>query len=442
MKTYVGLDVGSSEHALHLIDKNRDDPVEKATITNDLEGFKVLEGILRKHSDGGIHLGLEATGSYWKPIFDYLKNLTELEVTISLLNPNKIHQFKKMNLAGVKTDTVDARAIAKYVLTFKPDPTPRTNERLRSLRKLSRLRGSRVKERTRLISQLDDLLSEVFPEYSECFSETKAVSLLVLLDKYPGPKRIADRDPDDLADLRYGSANHRLGKAKAEKLVNLAGNTVGGDYGPETEVAIRYLANEITSIKAGIKGLEKEIAKSFREIYPNELTSIDGIAEVNGAVITTEVWDVNRFNDATKLTGYVGAYPELRESGNFKSPHPKMTKKGNPYLRSAVFTSTLSAITCNPVIEKHYQKQLAKGKDRMVALGSCMRKLVHIIYGVLTSGEKFDPNYEEKKNREKEGKNRKPQTGSYPADERSSEFSPITNNENETINCQLAGGDP
>jgi transposase len=384
---------------------------------------------------------LEATGSYWKPIFDYLQSLTEIEITMSLINPNRIHQFKKMNLNGVKTDTVDSKAIAKYVLTVKPDPTPRTNNRLRSLRKLSRLRGSRVKERTRLISQLDNLLSEVFPEYSECFSETKAVSLLVLFDKYPGPKKIAKQDPEDLAELRYGLANHRLGKAKAKKLIGYARNTVGGDYGPEIETAIRYLAKEITSIKAGIKGLEKEIAKNFTAIYPNELTSIDGIAEVNGAVITTEVWDINRFKDATKLNGYVGAYPELRESGNFKRPHPRMTKKGNPYLRNAVFTSTLSAITCNPVIEKHYQKQLAQGKDRMVAIGSCMRKLVHIIYGVLTSGEKFDPNYEKKKE-EKEGKNRKPQTGCYPADERSSESFPNSNNRKQTINCQLTGGDP
>ena len=69
-----------------------------------------------------------------------------------------------------------------------------------------------------------------------------------------------------------------------------------------------------------------------------------------------------------------------------------------------------------------------------------MRKLVHIIYGVLTSGEKFDPSYEEKK--EEKGKNRKPQTGCYPADERSSEFFPDNNNRKQTINCQLAGSDP
>lgn len=63
MRTYVGVDVGSSEHALHLIDRKKDNPVEKATITNDLEGFDRLEKILSNHSDGGIHLGLEATGS-------------------------------------------------------------------------------------------------------------------------------------------------------------------------------------------------------------------------------------------------------------------------------------------------------------------------------------------------------------------------------------------
>ena len=77
----------------------------------------------------------------------------------------------------------------------------------------------------------------------------------------------------------------------------------------------------------------------------------------------------------------------------------------------------------------------------MVALGSCMRKLVHIIYGILTSGEEFDPNYEQKRNGEEEGRTRKPQTGCYPEDERSSESSPKTNNGEKIPTYQLAGGE-
>jgi len=442
MSTYVGIDVGSEEHAVYAIKQEDDDPVYKTTVTNDRDGFRELEKFLSTFGEN-IHLGLEATGNYWKPVFDHLTELKEkLDITLSLINPNEIHQFKKMELSKVKTDSADAKAIARYVLRFEPKSTPRTNERLRSLRKLCRYRSSRVEEKTRLIQQLNEVLVGVFPEYSENFGKLSAVSSLALLKEYPGPKEIAKLEVDELASLRYGKVNHKLGKEKAKKLTNKASNTVGEGYGPEIEITIRHLVEQLMSVKREVEELEDEIEKSFQEIFPNKLTTIGGIGEVNAATMTTEIWDVNRFATATKLNGYVGAYPELSESGNYEDPHPDMTKKGNPRLKRAVFTSTMSAVNSNPVIREHYRKQLAKGKDRMVAIGSCMRKLVHIIYGILTSGEEFDPNYEDKrKEKEDEERTRKPQTGSYPEDEKSSELSPKPNNGKRVPNYQLAGGE-
>ncbi|MFW6190396.1 MAG: IS110 family transposase [Candidatus Bipolaricaulota bacterium] len=441
MSTYVGVDVGSEEHAVYAIEKERDNPGHHTTVTNDKDGFKELEKFLSTLGED-IHLGLEATGNYWKPIFNHLMALKEKsEITLSLINPNEIHQFKKMDLSKVKTDTIDAKAIARYVLRFKPKSTPRTNERLRSLRKLCRYRASRVEEKTRLIQQLDHVLVGVFPEYSDCFSKLSAVSSLTLLTEYPGPKEISKLDEDQLSQLRYGKINHKLGEDKAKKLLEVASNTVGEGYGLEVEITIRHLAEQLTLVKREVEDLNKRIKESFREIAPNKLESVNGIGPVNAAVMTTEIWDVNRFATATKLNGYVGAYPELSQSGNYEDPHPDMTKKGNPRLKAAVFTSAMSAVTCNPIIKRHYQKQLAKGKDRMVAIGSCMRKLVHIIYGILTSGEEFDPNYEQGRSEREKGRTRKPQTGSYPEDERSSEFSPKNNNEKRRPNYQLAGGE-
>jgi transposase len=447
MCVYVGIDVGSTEHAVYMLEEEKEDPATETTISNDSEGFKKLEKFLFESGVGKeVRVGLEATGNYWKPVFNYLRELEgEFDTVLTLINPNKIHQFKKLDLTRVKTDTVDAKAVARYLLRFKPKPTPRTNKRLRSLRKLCRFRLSRVDEKIELINQLNDILVGVFPEYEDCFSSTDCVSLLAVLKKYPGPNKISEADEEELATLHYGKSNHRLGEEKAEKLIDLASNTVGEPYGTELEVTIRHLADRLLGAKREVEELDERIEESYNDLSPNKLTTIDGIGEVNAAIITAEIWDVNRFSTATKLNGYVGAYPELSQSGKSKNPHPEMTNKGNPRLRRAIFTSTLSAVTCNPVIEKHYQRQLAKGKDRMVAIGSCMRKLVHIIYGILTSDEEFDPNYEEKrddKSQNEKGRTQKPQTGCYPADERSSEFSHIGNIEKLTEESQLTGGDP
>lgn len=446
MSIYLGIDVGSEDHAFYLFDKEQEKPVKEAAITNNSDGFKKLENLLFELGIGKeIRVGLEATGNYWKPLFNYLRELEdELNITLTLINPNQIHQFKRMELSRVKTDSADAKAVSRYLLRFKPEPTPRTNTRLRSLRKLCRFRLSRVDEKIELINQLDDILVGVFPEYEDCFSSTDCVSLLTLLKDYPGPKRIAKASKEKLASLRYGKSNHSLGKEKAEKLLELASNTVGEPYGTEMEITIRHLADRLLSARREVEKLNEEITESYKELSPNKLKTIDGIGEVNAAIITTEIWDINRFNTATKLNGYVGAYPELSQSGKSSDPHPEMTHKGNPRLKRAIFTSTLSAIKSNLVIKNYYEKQRGRGKDRMVAIGSCMRKLVHIIYGVLTSDEPFDPDYEKrrKKDDKKDGRTQKPQTGCCPENERSSEFSHISNIEKPVEESQLIGGDP
>lgn len=447
MSVYVGIDVGSEEHAVYLLDEEKDNPATEIVIANDSEGFEKLEKFLFEAGVGKeVRVGLEATGNYWKPIFNYLRNLEDkLDLVLTLFNPNRIHQFKEMELNRVKTDKVDAKAVARYLLRFKPEPTPRTNKRLRSLRKLCRFRLSRVDEKIELMNQLEDALVGVFPEYEECFSSTDCVSFLTVLKEYPGPRKISQTEEEKLADLRYGKSNHRLGEDKAARLKKLATDTVGEPYGPELEITIRHLADRLLGAKREVEDLDARIEESYNDLSPNKLTTIDGIGAVNAAIITAEIWDINRFRTATKLNGYVGAYPEVSQSGKSKNPHPEMTNKGNPRLRRAVFTSTLSAVNCNPVIEKHYQKQLAKGKDRMVAIGSCMRKLVHIIYGILTSDEEFDPDYEEKRGNEsptEEGRTQKPQTGCCPADERSSELSLANNGAQSIETSQLTGGDP
>ncbi len=58
------------------------------------------------------------------------------------------------------------------------------------------------------------------------------------------------------------------------------------------------------------------LEKSFNEIDPLKLTTVGCIGPVNAAVLTPEIWDVNRFDTVIKLNGYVCSYPELSESGN------------------------------------------------------------------------------------------------------------------------------
>jgi len=429
MKVYLGIDVGSEEHALHFLDQEGREVQEKLKITNDEEGFsrvaEEIEKLDRNYQDLLLKVGIESTGDYWRNLFSFLNSLDlSGKVEITMINPNRIHQFKKSDLIKTKTDSVDAKSIARYMRAFKPDPTPMTDGKLLGLRKLCRFTKSRIKECAKLKDQLDKLLSSVFPEYVNCFDDISCVSSLKVLEEYPGPAKLVEADQEKLAKLRYGENNHRLGKEKAATLKEVAETTVGEVPSEDTEFTLKFMAKRLKPLTREVKQLKKRIEARYLEVDPNELASVDGIGEFSAAIITTEIMDIARFPTATKLNGYVGAYPELKRSGKSSDPQPEMTEKGNSYLRHTIFMCTLSAVENNRVIKNHYQKQLRKGKEEMVAIGSCMRKMVHLIYGILKSDERFDPHYEEKRDREhKEEEKPEPQTGSDPANERSPDFS-------------------
>ena len=69
-----------------------------------------------------------------------------------------------------------------------------------------------------------------------------------------------------------------------------------------------------------------------------------------------------------------------------------MSKVGNSNLRRYLYMPALAAMFHNPVIAALRERLLARGKEKMVVVGAAMRKLLHIVYGVLKSGRPFDPN--------------------------------------------------
>jgi transposase len=67
-----------------------------------------------------------------------------------------------------------------------------------------------------------------------------------------------------------------------------------------------------------------------------------------------------------------------------------MSKVGSSRLRKALFMPALVALQHNEVFIAFKARLLAAGKPKMLIVGAAMRKLVHVIYGVLKSGRPFD----------------------------------------------------
>ena len=161
----------------------------------------------------------------------------------------------------------------------------------------------------------------------------------------------------------------------------------------------------IPLIKEHIDYLKKEIEEVRRQIAdmidrdPNLkrkkdlLASIPAIGKVTIASILAEVDDLGRFTHVRELVAFIGLAPKETLSGSSIKGKPRLCKTGHPRLRRALYMPALVSLQCNPLMIAFYRRLKEKGKNGKVIVCAIMRKLVHVIFGVLKSGKMYDPNY-------------------------------------------------
>jgi len=127
------------------------------------------------------------------------------------------------------------------------------------------------------------------------------------------------------------------------------------------------------------------------------LETIPGIGEATINVVLSEFSDISRFDNAKKLASFIGLAPRHRLSGTSVRGRSSMSKVGNGQIRKALLMPAMVAMKYNPVLIQMRERLLAAGKSKMLIVGAAMRKLVHIIYGVLKNDRPFNPHFAEVK---------------------------------------------
>jgi len=159
---------------------------------------------------------------------------------------------------------------------------------------------------------------------------------------------------------------------------------------PSIKKHIAHLDSEIKKLKAQVRSeIDNDPdLKDKKEL----LTSIPGIGDATVAVILAE-FDFQKFESVKKLIAYIGLAPKETLSGSSVKGKPRLCKIGNARLRKSFYMPALVAKKHNPVVSNFYSRLKENGKNGKVAVCAAMRKLVHIVYGVLKTGKPFDPNY-------------------------------------------------
>ena len=383
MNYFLGIDIAKTNHVASLINNNGDVVIRAIKFTNSNEGFnKLLNTIQSKLGDlSNIEVAMEATGHYWLSLYSAL---TDNNFNVSVYNPYQIKSYRgAYNNRKQKNDIIDSIIIADYLRVFGSKESKFPEEKLLSLKQLTRFRANIAANVSSLKVQVIGLLDKVFPEYKKLFCDTFGNTSKQLLLNCPTPDDIINISTTKLANLLSKNSKGRFNKDTALHIKEVAKSSFGIKFTTDAcSFEIKQLINQIVFLESQIDAVSKEIKELYNKL-DSHLLSVPGIGDNLAPIILAEIGDINNFDKPSKLIAFAGTDPSENQSGNKLSSNDKTSKRGSPYLRHAIYTASLVAISNEPELRAYYDKKISEGKHHFVALAGISRKLLTIIYYIL-----------------------------------------------------------
>ena len=165
--------------------------------------------------------------------------------------------------------------------------------------------------------------------------------------------------------------------------------------GHPVRATIRRSRERIDFLDRQISEIEKEIAKAVEEDEPlkdrlNYVLSIKGVGLITAVTVVSETNGFAAISRIKQLTSYAGLDIKLKESGKWKGK-TKISKKGNRYIRKALYFPTFTYIQHHSETKQKYQRMKEKKGIPMVAAVAQQRKLLGLIYTLWKKQEMFSP---------------------------------------------------
>lgn len=341
-------------------------------------------------------LVIESTGHYSSRLVHFfIRNNLE----VFLINPIQSHSIKNSGIRKAKTDKLDCEELARlpFILDLRKF-VPRTDN-MANLQALCRASHNLSEQKVVIVNQLVAILDQVWPGFTKIFTNVSAKTPLELLSKYPSPSKFIAASKNEAIDLIKSIS--RRGKEYSEKKYKLLlesaqeAQLIGIQLDAYTTCVGVYTSNlkhiliQIDELQYAINELSIQIPEVAL------LKTIPGIGANLAPIIAAEIGGIDRFDRAKQLVAYCGVDPSVRQSGNFTGTHNKVTKRGSPHLRWALYIASTVAIRMsadgkcvNSVLNSYYQEKI-KSKARKQALGAIMNKLLRIIFSVLKNQKPF-----------------------------------------------------
>jgi transposase len=316
-------------------------------------------------SQGCIHVAMESTGVYWKPVYAVLEG----EGTFKIVVANAQHVKK---VPGRKTDVKDAEWIAELLChgllrsSFVP-PKP-----VRELRDLTRYRRklveSQVAERNRLLKLLESANIKLASVAADVFGVSGRLMLRALI--------VGKTTPQEMAELAKGLLRKKMSELEL---------ALEGKLEEHHRFLLRLQLDRLDAADKDLAVLEQRIQEKLKP-YEAQLTLLDEIPGVDwkvaAAIIAELGVDMSVFQNVLQAASWAGVSPGNHESaGKRKSSR---IPKGNVYLKTALVEAATAATKAKGTYlrDKFYRLKARRGYKRAVV--AVAHKILVAIYHILS----------------------------------------------------------
>jgi len=385
---YVGIDIAKRNHEASLIDDGGKLLSSSISFSNSKEGCDKLIALFEKFgvNNENVVIGMEATGHYWLSLYSCL---LELGYDLKVINPIQSDAFRKMSIRKTKNDSKDSLNIAQIMRFGEYSSTRLSEENVQAMKQLSRYRFSVVEECASCKCRIIALLDQVFPEYEKLFSDMFGKASKELLLNHQTPEDMLAISSKSLVSLLSKASRGKFKQEKAEQIKEAASGSFGVRFAKDAfSFQIKQLIEQINFTEKQLDDLDKEITKLLAQTN-SVITTIPGVGTVLGAAIIAEIGDIERFDAPGKLVAFAGLDASVNQSGEFTGTRGKLSKRGSPYLRRAIWMAASRACFCDEILSAYYQSLRARGKHHLTAVSAVARKMCNIIFAILKENRPY-----------------------------------------------------
>jgi transposase len=386
---FCGIDVAKNRHMACILDRDGAFVARSASFNNDAEGYGLfLERLQNAGGPGRVLVAMEATGHYWYSLHDFL---VRQGYSVVVLNPIQTAQQARKGIRKCQTDKIDARHIATLVKNGEHRPALVPGELAMTCRQLTRLRYDLIHRAARIKQTLWSRVHPVWPEYESLFKDPLGKTGQKLLMQAPTPADVLSLPEPELSELLRKASRGKFGSAQAAKVRQSAADTVGMHRGQEgIRVGIRCLLGQIEALRPVREQLEAEIT-TLADRLPAYILTLPGADALKAASLFGETDPIQTFKTPCQLVAFAGLDPIVSESGEYKSPHRHISKRGSPFLRRTLWSMTMRALQQEGDLQAYWLRKRRAGVHHLAAVTATAIKLCHVTWRILTDRRDYLP---------------------------------------------------